>query len=149
MEQKFLDAFKTALCLHETVECKVHLLTVWNGNEKITNCKRIVAALQKIAECKKIAFRLRHLLPINEEMFVMHPETHERSARDRFTLGDLVFVMRKNVVDAAAVDVQRLTELLHRHRRTFEMPARPTGAERSFPSRFPFILRRFPQNKVA
>src|SRR5262249_46945495 len=148
-KDQFLDPIEPTLRLRQTLKWEVHLLTIWNRNETISDCKRIVAALQKVSECKKVAFRFRHLLPINEEMFVMHPETHERFARYCFTLSDLVFVMGKNVIDAAAVDVQRLTQLLHRHCRTFEMPARPTGTERSFPSGFLFILRRFPQNEVA
>ena len=42
-----------------------------------------------------------------------------------FALGDLVFVMRKNEIDAAAVDVdRRLAQQPQRHRRALEVPAR-------------------------
>src|SRR5262249_12480638 len=135
-EDELLDPIEAALCLHKTVEREVHLLAIRNRNEEVPNSKRLMTAFQQVPKCKKIAFRLCHLLPVHEEVFVMHPETHERFAGDGFTLRDLVFVMRKNVVDAATVDVQRLTELFHRHRGTFEMPARTAGPKRSLPSRF-------------
>ena len=57
--------------------------------------------------------------------------------------------MRENVVDCAAMNVERLAEMFHRHCRTLQVPAGTAGAERRIPSRFPIVLRRFPQHEVA
>ena len=35
------------------------------------------------------------------------------------TLRDLIFVMRKDQINTAAMDIKTLTELTHRHRRAF------------------------------
>ena len=54
----------------------------------------------------------------------------------RLALSDLVLVMRKNVVDRAGVDVELLSEVLHRHRRALDMPAGPSAPPRRVPRRF-------------
>ena len=42
-------------------------------------------------------------------------------------LGDLVLMVGKYEIDAAAVNVERLAEMLPRHRGAFDMPAGPAG----------------------
>ena len=51
-----------------------------------------------------------------------------------FGLRDLVFVVRKNQVDAAAVDIEGLAQQRVRHRRTFDVPAGAAPAPRRMPS---------------
>ena len=73
-------------------------------------------------------------------------------------LGNLVFVMRKNEIDAAAMDVDgRLSQQAQRHRRAFEVPPGTTAAESKIPARLlnfsrgslPTGLRRLPQHEIA
>src|SRR5690606_20250863 len=52
------------------------------------------------------------------------PPTCERLARERFGLRDLALVVREDVVLAARVDVELLTEVLASHRRALDVPTR-------------------------
>src|SRR5258708_8100733 len=59
-------------------------------------------------------------------------------------------MVRKHQIDAAAVDVELLAEMLPRHRRAFDMPARTAldlDARRRRPRGLP-RLRRFPKHKI-
>ncbi len=62
-----------------------------------------------------------------------------------FALGDLVFVMGKHQIDAAAMDVERLAQIFLRHGRAFDVPAGPAAA----PGRFPARQRRHPTASTA
>src|SRR5436190_24383464 len=81
-------------------------------------------------------------------MLAVHPVTDERFPGRSFALRDLVLVMRKDEIDGAGVDVERLAEELHRHRGALEMPAGTTFAERCLPRRLVFLLR-FPEDEIA
>src|SRR3546814_13200926 len=50
-------------------------------------------------------------------------------------LGDLVLVVREDEVLAAAMDVELRAEILHAHRRAFEVPARPPASPGTVPAR--------------
>src|SRR6266403_234768 len=83
-------------------------------------------------------------------MCTMQPVPDEFLSCDAFALSDLCFVMRKNVIDAAAMDIDLITEQRRRHRAAFDMPA---GAARP-PRRIPFhiaifFIPCFPKGKVA
>src|SRR3990170_7339187 len=82
-------------------------------------------ALQQLMDGDEVAEALRHLLPLDLEEAVMHPDLRHhfrpmRAAR----LGDLVLMMRKHEVDAAAMNVEGLAEMRRRHGRALDMPAR-------------------------
>ncbi len=66
---------------------------------------------------------------------VVHPVLRERLPVARFRLRDFVFVMWKEQIEPAAVNVERLPEVLHAHRRAFDMPARTTGSPGAVPCR--------------
>ena len=68
----------------------------------------------------------------------MHPIARERLTGSRFRLRNLVFVMRKDQVLAAKMDIQRVAEILHRHSGAFNVPARAPRPN----LRFPFCLPR-------
>src|SRR5213593_2636033 len=72
-------------------------------------------------------------------MLAMHPELDEGLSRDRLALGDFIFVVRENVVDGAAMNVERFAKLLHRHRRTLDVPARASQAEWRLAVRLVFV----------
>ena len=88
----------------------------------------------------------------------MHPDPRELGfAGMRAALRDLVFVMRKDQVDAAGVDVEdvaavSLADQVERHRRALEMPAGTAAAERRVPrgaDRLVVGPRRLPEHEVA
>src|SRR5947209_4367782 len=57
--------------------------------------------------------------------------------------------MREDEIDAARVDVERLAEILHRHRGALDVPAGPSRAYTRVPSRLAFRVSRFPQSEIA
>ena len=79
----------------------------------------------------------------------MKPVSCEDFARSRFALSNFIFMVWKAKVDAAAVNVEALSEILYTHGTTLDMPAWTTTPPRAIPSVFPvFFLVRFPQSKV-
>src|SRR5439155_5008614 len=90
-----------------------------------------------------------HLLAFNKQELGVNPEMDERLAGCAFRLRYLVFVVREDQINASAVDVEGLPEILHRHGRAFEVPAGTTLAKRGRPTRLAFFFGRLPQNKVA
>src|SRR4029078_11800650 len=85
-------------------------------------------AFQQFMHGDEVAGRLRHLLSLDLEKAVTHPDLrYDRRAVGGPRLRDLVLMMREDEIDAAAMDVEGLAEMRRRHRRTFYMPARPAG----------------------
>lgn len=103
--------------------------------------------LGDVAHGEEVAQRLAHLLVIHIDESVVHPVMDERLARRALALGDLVFVVREDEILAAAVDIQRLAEVFHAHRRAFDMPARTAHPPRRFPRRLARLLR-FPDGEI-
>src|SRR5512147_495972 len=99
----------------------------------------------------EVAEALRHLLTLHLEEAVMQPVIrHHRRVEGTTRLRDLVLMVREDEVDAAAMDVEGLAEMLPRHGRAFDMPAgtpRCRDAGRRRPRRLAW-LRRLPQNEV-
>jgi len=77
----------------------------------------------------------------------MHPEAREGLAGERFGLGDFVFVMREDQVDAAGVDIERGAEVLDGHHGAFDVPAGPPVADRRVPEML-LRLARFPEHEI-
>src|SRR5580658_10099130 len=78
----------------------------------------------------------------------MQPISDERLAGEGLGLRDLIFVMRKDEIDSAGVNVERLAQILHGHHGTLDVPARAAHAEAFVPARLAILLS-FPQNEVA
>src|SRR6476620_104106 len=70
-----------------------------------------------------VAERLAHLLAADGDPGVVQPVAREPEP-GRARLGLLVLVVREAQVDAAAVDVERLAQVLAGHRRALDVPAR-------------------------
>ena len=79
-------------------------------HQRITNFAAGVSFLQEVRKRVKIAERFRHLLSIDQQMRAVKPVAHEFFSGDAFRLGDLRLVMRENVIDAAAVDIDLIAE---------------------------------------
>ena len=71
-------------------------------------------------------------------MLEVNPVANKLFSGRAFALRDLIFVMRENEIDAAGVNVECLAEILHRHRRAFDMPARTAATDGRIPGRFCF-----------
>src|SRR5207344_2469317 len=79
----------------------------------------------------------------------VHPEPAERLARGALGLRNLVFVMREDEVDAAAVNVdRRLAQQAQRHGRALDVPARAPRAAAEVPGRLAW-LGGLPEHEVA
>ena len=78
----------------------------------------------------------------------MNPNVHEWLAGQCLRLRDLVLVMRKDEVLAAGMNIEALAEVLHRHLRALDVPARAAGADLGLPLRLA-RFRRLPQREVA
>ena len=78
----------------------------------------------------------------------MHPDAGQRRAvMGALALGNLILVMRKLQVDAAAVDVDGLAQLCPDHRRAFDVPAGAAPAPRGVPARL-IVGAGFPQHEI-
>ena len=88
--------------------------------------------LQRI-QCQETAFGLAHLAGLVVQKFHVHPEIHPFMTEVRFTLGNLVFVVNRNMVYAAAMDIYAFAEIFGRHGGTFNVPPWITSAPRAVP----------------
>src|SRR6185312_16739120 len=92
--------------------------------------------VQQIPDRDKIAGRLCHLLAFDLQEAVVHPDVRHRGRAVRAArLRDFVFVVRKDQVEAAAMDVEDIAEIGRAHRRALDMPAWPAATPRAFPAR--------------
>ena len=85
-------------------------------DEKAHDLPRVF--LQNVLDGEEVVFRLRHLLVMDRDEAVVQPVASEAVvvARACLRLCDLVLVMREDEIAAAAVEVERLAQILHRHR---------------------------------
>ena len=72
-----------------------------------------VVLLQRVANRQHVAKRLRHLLVTDAQCTAVHPDVGERHSERAFALRDLVLVVRKDQIRAAAVDIERLASVSH------------------------------------
>ena len=130
-------------------ERKVEARAVVRVDENVADLATRVPLLNQVAEREEITRRLGHLLAVDTEVRTVHPGLHELLARRRLGLRNLVLMMRKEIVDAARMQVERLAQILHGHRRTLDVPAGTPPAPRRIPSdRTVRRLPRLPQGKV-
>src|SRR5689334_8484236 len=81
---------------------------------------------EQFANGNEIAERLRHLVALDLQKTVVHPDVrHARGMEGASGLRKLVLVVRKHEIDTAAMDVEGFAEMLPGHRRAFDVPARP------------------------
>src|SRR5207249_9988672 len=82
-------------------------------------------------------------------MRAMQPVTDEFFSGHAFALCDFRFVMREDIIDAAAMDIDLITQQRSRHRAALRVPAGPAQP----PWRGPFYIAnffvpRFPQREI-
>src|SRR5262249_46427235 len=142
-KHELLNAVEIDSGLLQAFQRKVQLFSVSNRNKQVSNFRRLISFFEEITQSKKVPFGFVHLFAVNQQMLAMNPKADKRQASHGLTLCDFIFVMRKNVIDTAAVYVQRFAEILHRHGRTFDVPAWTALAKRGLPPRLLRMLRRF------
>ena len=103
---------------------------------------------QKVVDRHQVAQALRHLLALELQHAVVDPVAGKRLSGEALGLGDLVLMVRKDQVVAAAVDVDLVAQVQQVHRRAFDVPARPALAPRAVPTRLA-RLGRLPQGEIA
>ena len=81
-------------------------------------------------------------------MLEVKPVAHELTACCPLALRDLIFMMRKHEIDSAQMQIESLAEVLHRHRRTFDMPTGTAAADACFPGGFVLFRGGFPEGEV-
>ena len=104
--------------------------------------------LQHILHEEEIIERFRHFFRIDGDKTVVQPIMDEFFTRRALGLRNFIFVVRENEIAAAAVEIKRVAQIMPRHRRALDVPARPPRSPRTVPRRFS-RFRRFPHGKVA
>src|ERR1700694_4459872 len=79
----------------------------------------------------------------------MHPAADHAVTGGSLALRDLSFVVGKDVVGAAGVDVELIAQQRHRHRRALNVPAWEPGAPRARPDLQPVFAGRLPEREIA
>ena len=94
------------------------------------------ALIEQIAHGEEIAQGFGHLLALDLQHLIMHPDARKLPLGVRAAaLRDLVLVVGEHQVVAAAVDVEALAQKRMRHGRAFDMPAGPPATPGAVPSR--------------
>ncbi len=84
-----------------------------------------IEQLQHLADGKEVAQRLAHLFAVDVHKAVVQPVVDKPAAIGPFRLGDLVFMVRKDQILTAAVDIKGGPQKPHAHGRAFDVPAGP------------------------
>src|SRR5262245_66293175 len=104
---------------------------------------------EKVAREAHVAERLRHFLAVELDEPVVQPIAREGlAAVAAGALRELVLVVRKQQVDAAAVNIDRFPEVRGRHRRALDVPTGPAAAPGAIPTD-DLGARRLPPHEVA
>ena len=91
--------------------------------------------IQQVADGEEIPQALGHLLALDLDHLVVHPDLGEAAlAAGAAALGDLVLVVGELQVDAAAMDVEALAQELAAHRRALDVPAGAAAAPGAVPA---------------
>ena len=107
-----------------------------------------IALIQQIAHGKEVAEGFGHLLPLDLQHLVMHPDLREPRLRmGAAALRQFILVMRELQINPAAMNVKGRPQQLIAHGAAFDMPAGPPAPPRAVPARG-FGIRRFPQHEI-
>ena len=133
----------------EGIRVEIELGAIVRAEQEIADLRTGPAFRREVAQRVEITERLRHLLPLDREVFAMEPVIDELAAVCGFALRDLVLVVREHVVDAAGVDVEGEPEVFAAHRGAFEVPAGAAGSPRTVPLHIAVVfVPGFPQGEI-
>ena len=120
------------------------------GTQKdIADLASLVSPLHYLTQCVEIPERLGHLLAVDNQVGRVQPVFHERLARGPLALGDLVIMMREQIIHTAGMHIKALAKVLHAHRRALNVPTGTAAPPWGIPHDIAiFLCPRFPQRKV-
>ena len=79
---------------------------------------------QHLADREEVAEALRHLLALELQESVVHPDIrHAVGMKGAAGLREFVLMVREHQIDAAAMNVEFFAQMLPGHRRAFDVPA--------------------------
>ena len=107
-----------------------------------------MVAGEELRQGDEVAQRLAHLLAVDGDHVVVHPVVDAAGAARRLVLGYLAFMVGKNQVHSATVDVEFAAEVFLPHHRAFEMPAGETVAPGRRPAHDMFGFGLLPEGEV-
>ena len=107
----------------QRIEREVELLPRMAREERVAHGHRRVALGDQVAERVVVALALAHRRAVDQQVLAVIPVAGEGRPVAALALGDLVFVVREEQVDAAGVQVDRVTEVRLDHRAALDVPA--------------------------
>ena len=148
--QPFVNAGQRLPRFFHSVESKIQLHAIVDTHQGVTHFAPAVSFGNDVTQGVKIAERFRHFLIVDQQVCAMHPVAHKFFPGHAFALRNLCFMMRKNVIDAAAVNVELIAEQCRGHGATFDMPPRPSPPPGRIPANIAVLfIPRFPKREVA
>ena len=114
---------------------------------QIAICKRIIAGVLQRLNRQEVAFGLGHL-SLDIQKCRVHPVACKCLPRCTLALRNLIRVMHRDVIITTTVNIKCLAEVLHRHRRTLNMPSGIANTPRGIPLHDVGWLVGKPENKV-
>src|SRR5260370_2983533 len=131
------------------VETECHLRSVLRPETEQAKRQRINSVRDQVIEQGEPSRALADLRPFHPgQECVVYEITHERLARRALRLRNLVLMIDRDMVEAARMNIERLAEVLHRHRRALDMPSRVATSPRTVPLHQMVRLVEYPQRKV-
>ena len=92
--------------------------------------------VEDVPDGQEVAERFGHFLIANSDKAMMDPVVGKGFAVCPFALGDFIFMVGKDQVLAAAMDIEGLAEIFPAHGRAFDMPAGAARSPGTVPGRF-------------
>ncbi|MEN9991095.1 MAG: hypothetical protein RLZZ224_797, partial [Verrucomicrobiota bacterium] len=118
----FCHFIQSLTCGVEAIKGEIERFAVVTAEEDVAHFHRRPTVLREVGEGVKIAERLRHFSAIDHQMRDVEPSGGEMPAAGASALSDFIFVMGKDQIDAAAVEVERFAEVLADHCRALQVP---------------------------
>ena len=122
-----VDPLESPVRLRHLGEGEVELLPVVNRDQQVADRTSRQPSRFEIGKCVAVAQGLGHLVAVDGQVLRVEPVPSQRAAVRGLALGDLVLVMRKQVVDPSAVNVEGCPQVLLAHRGALDVPPRTTG----------------------
>ena len=102
-------------------------------NEHVTHFRSSPTFLSELRKRVEVAKRFRHLSVVDLQVSAVHPVVDKFATIGRFTLSNLVLVVRKHVIDTTRVHIEVIAESGFCHGGTFDVPAWTAEAPGAFP----------------
>lgn len=143
-----LDALEGGLGSTEGSKGEVETSAVVCEETEIAEGKGREIATAEVRKRVSVASTFGHFEAVSEEVLTVYPVADERVAGSTFALGNFVFVVRKDIVDTAGMNVEAFTEVTHAHSRAFDMPAREALTPRAGPFEKTARLGTLPEGEI-